>query len=47
MILTASIVGWADTPFGKLEQDTVESLIVRAATDAMVDAGISNRRTNS
>lgn len=38
--MTACIVGWAHTPFGKLEQDTVESLIVRAATDAMDHAGI-------
>ncbi len=39
--MTASIVGWAHTPFGKLEQETVESLIVRVATDALVDAGIA------
>ena len=39
--MTASIVGWAHTQFGKLEQETVESLIVRVATDAMVDAGIA------
>lgn len=38
--MTACIVGWAHTPFGKLESDTVESLIVRAATDAMDHAGI-------
>ena len=36
--MTASIVGWAHTPFGKLEQETVESLIVRIATDALADA---------
>jgi len=40
MTLTASIVGWAHTPFGKLEQETVESLIVRVATEALADAGI-------
>jgi acetyl-CoA C-acetyltransferase len=39
--MTASIVGWAHTPFGKLEQETVESLIVRVATDALIDAGIA------
>ena len=39
--MTASIVGWAHTPFGRLEQETVESLIVRVATDALVDAGIA------
>ncbi|HEY0329806.1 MAG TPA: acetyl-CoA acetyltransferase [Rhodopseudomonas sp.] len=39
--MTASIVGWAHTPFGKLESETVESLIVRVATDALADAGIA------
>ncbi|MGL4325437.1 MAG: acetyl-CoA acetyltransferase [Beijerinckiaceae bacterium] len=38
--MTACIVGWAHTPFGKLESESVESLIVRAATDAMDHAGI-------
>src|SRR5215468_5493272 len=37
----ACIVGWAHTPFGRLEGETVESLIVRAATDAIADAGIA------
>jgi acetyl-CoA C-acetyltransferase len=41
--MTACIVGWAHTPFGKLEGETVESLIVRAAQDALVDAGIEAR----
>ena len=39
--MTASIVGWAHTPFGKFDTETVESLVVRVATDAMADAGIS------
>src|SRR6266536_4123106 len=39
--MTASIVGWAHTPFGKLDAETVESLVVRVATDALADAGIS------
>jgi acetyl-CoA C-acetyltransferase len=39
--MTPAIVGWAHTPFGKLEQETVESLIVRVATDALADAGAS------
>jgi acetyl-CoA C-acetyltransferase len=39
--MSASIVGWAHTPFGKLEGETVESLIVRVATDALADAGIA------
>src|SRR6201992_2622647 len=39
--MTACIVGWAHTPFGRLETETVESLIVRAATDALADAGVA------
>ena len=39
--MTACIVGWAHTPFGRLEGETVESLIVRVATDALADAGIA------
>jgi acetyl-CoA C-acetyltransferase len=38
--MTACIVGWAHTPFGKLTGETVESLIVRAAGDALADAGV-------
>ncbi|WP_342360388.1 acetyl-CoA acetyltransferase [Terrarubrum flagellatum] len=38
--MTACIVGWSHTNFGKLEGETVESLIVRAATDAMIHAGV-------
>src|SRR4051794_34814939 len=38
--MTACSVGWAHTPFGRLEGETVESLIVRVATDALADAGI-------
>jgi acetyl-CoA C-acetyltransferase len=39
--MTACIVGWAHTPFGRLDGETVESLIVRAANDALTDAGIA------
>ncbi|HEY5279658.1 MAG TPA: acetyl-CoA acetyltransferase [Pseudolabrys sp.] len=39
--MTAAIVGWAHTPFGKLSGESVESLIVRVATDALADAGIA------
>ena len=39
--MTGCIVGWAHTPFGKLEGETVESLIVRAASDAIAHAGIA------
>jgi acetyl-CoA C-acetyltransferase len=38
--MTASIVGWAHTPFGKLENETVESLVVRVANEAVEHAGI-------
>lgn len=38
--MTACIVGLAHTPFGKHDAETVESLIVRVATDALKDAGI-------
>ena len=39
--MTACIVGWAHTAFGRLEGETVESLIVRVATAALADAGIA------
>jgi acetyl-CoA C-acetyltransferase len=39
--MTACIVGWAHTPFGKLNGETVESLIVRVAREALADAGIA------
>ena len=38
--MTACIVGWAHTPFGKHDAETVEGLIVRVANDALGDAGI-------
>src|SRR5437016_642825 len=38
--MTACIVGWPHRPFGRHDTDTVESLIVRAATEALHDAGI-------
>ena len=39
--MTACIVGWAHTPFGKLAGETVESLIVKVAGQALADAGIA------
>ena len=39
--MTACIVGWAHIPFGKLTSETVESLIVRVAGEALADAGIA------
>jgi acetyl-CoA C-acetyltransferase len=38
--MSACIVGWAHTPFGKLGGETVESLIVRVVGEALADAGI-------
>src|SRR5215469_14255756 len=39
--MTACIVGWAHSPFGKLAGETVESLVVRVAGDALADAAIT------
>jgi acetyl-CoA C-acetyltransferase len=39
--VTACIVGWAHTPFGRLEGETVESLIVRVTKEALADAGVA------
>jgi acetyl-CoA C-acetyltransferase len=39
--MTACIVGWAHTPFGKLSGETVESLVVRVTREALGDAGIA------
>ena len=38
--MTACIVGWHHTKFGKLEDEDIESLIVQAARGAVADAGI-------
>src|SRR5256885_9882713 len=39
--MTASIVGWAHTPFGKFDAETVESLVCKVASEALADAGIA------
>ena len=41
MSVNISIVGWAQTPFGKLDNESVESLIVKAVHGALESAGIS------
>ena len=41
--MTGCIVGLAHSPFGKLDTESVESLIVRVANDALKDAGIEAR----
>ncbi|GAA2851603.1 acetyl-CoA C-acetyltransferase [Aminobacter aminovorans] len=38
--MTACIVGWAHSRFGKLEGETLESLITKVARDALEHAGI-------
>jgi acetyl-CoA C-acetyltransferase len=38
--MTACIVGWSHTPFGRHENEDVESLIVRVAREAVADAGL-------
>ena len=37
----ACIVGWAHSPFGKLEESDVEGLFARVAGAAIADAGIA------
>ena len=39
--MTACIVGWAHSPFGKPAGETLESLIVKVAGEALADAGIA------
>ena len=44
--MTACIVGLAHSRFDKLDAETVESLIVRVATDALADAGIEPKEVD-
>ncbi len=39
--MTACIVGWAHSRFGKLEGEDIESLIVKIGTEAIHDAGMA------
>jgi acetyl-CoA C-acetyltransferase len=39
--MTAAIVGWAHTAFGRLNGESVESLIVKVATEALNHAGVA------
>jgi acetyl-CoA C-acetyltransferase len=39
--MTAAIVGWANTAFGKYDNETVEAFIVKATTSALEHAGVS------
>ena len=38
--MTANIIGWAHLPFGKHENETVETLVVRAASEAIAHSGV-------
>ena len=38
--MNASIIGWGHTPFGKQPEETVETLVVAAANEAMAHAGL-------
>ena len=38
--MTACIVGWAHLPFGRHQDETLESMIVKAAAQAIEHAGI-------
>ncbi len=39
--MTAAIVGWGHTPFGKLEGQSLEDLIVAVTREALADAGLT------
>jgi acetyl-CoA C-acetyltransferase len=39
--MTACIVGWSHTRFGKHENEDIESLVVKVATNAIRDAGLA------
>jgi len=39
--VNVAIVGWAHTPFGKLDNESVESMIVQVANGALAHAGIA------
>ncbi|MDX5592450.1 acetyl-CoA acetyltransferase [Pseudovibrio sp. SPO723] len=38
--MMAAIIGWSHSPFGKLADETVETLITKVATEAIADAGL-------
>jgi acetyl-CoA acetyltransferase len=39
--MATAIAGWAHTPFGKYDNESVESLIVRVTNEALAHAGVS------
>ena len=43
----AAMVGWAHTRFGRLDDETLESLVQRVTTEALADAGIDAAAVDS
>ena len=43
----AAIVGWAHTRFGRLDDETLESLVLRVTREALADAGIDAEAVDS
>ncbi len=41
------IVGWAHTRFGRLDGETLESLITQVTSGALADAGIGGREVDA
>ena len=39
--MSANIIGWAHAPFGKLESETIESLIAKTAARALAHSGVA------
>src|SRR5579884_4107720 len=44
--MTAAMIGWAHTCFGKLTGETVESLVTRVTREALADAGIEAKEVD-
>jgi hypothetical protein len=40
-IMSAAIIGWAHLPFGKHDAETIESMVVKVANEALAHAGIA------
>lgn len=47
MTMQAAMVGWAHTRFGRLDDETLESLVFRVTTEALADAGIAAEDVDS
>lgn len=47
MTMQAAMVGWAHTRFGRLDDETLESLVLRVTAEALADAGIDAEAVDS